>query len=89
MPGRPKSSNKVILKEEAGELFLFNCATGEIRALNSTGAFIWKLCDGKRSREDIISRILKKFSVESKNTAAKDLQKFLSALNNSGFILER
>lgn len=41
-------------------------------ALNDTGTFIWKLCDGKTTVSKIIAAVIKKYDVE-KQTAEKDV----------------
>lgn len=41
-------------------------------ALNDTGTFIWKLCDGKTTVLKIINAVIKKYDVE-KQTAEKDV----------------
>lgn len=41
-------------------------------ALNDTGTFIWKLCDGKTTISKIINALIKKYDVE-KQTAEKDV----------------
>lgn len=40
-------------------------------ALNETGTFIWKLCDGKTTLAKIITAIIEKYDVE-KQIAEKD-----------------
>jgi len=41
-------------------------------ALNDTGTFIWKLCDGKTTINEIIAAVIKKYDVEKQN-AEKDV----------------
>lgn len=41
-------------------------------ALNDTGTFIWKLCNGKTTFAKIIAAVVKKYDVE-KQTAEKDV----------------
>jgi methyltransferase-like protein len=84
----PKVDDKIVFREEGEEAFLFHPDTGNIKVLNSTGTFIWKLCDGKHSKEKIINKIVENFAVDSKDTAAKDLEEILKDLTNSNFILK-
>jgi len=55
---------------------LINYATGLLIengiALNDTGTFIWKLCDGKTTINEIIAAVIKKYDVEKQN-AEKDV----------------
>lgn len=85
MPG-PKVREKIVLREEGDEAFLFDPETGTIKTLNITGISIWKLCDGSHSKEEIIDRVVKEYDVESKDIAKKDLGDFLQMLKEADFI---
>ncbi len=41
-------------------------------ALNKTGTFIWKLCDGKTSTDEIVSKLMIEYKIE-RQTAEKDV----------------
>jgi len=47
--------------------------------LNETATFIWKLCDGKRSINQIIHEIMKEYNV-SKEKAKKDVLDWIETL---------
>ncbi|TRZ95965.1 PqqD family protein [bacterium] len=86
MKNKINPSSDIVLREEGEEAFLFNPASNNIKVLNNTGAFIWKLCDGKHSRDDIVNALTEEFNVPSQEEAEKDLAKFLETLQNGGFI---
>ena len=48
-------------------------------ALNETATFVWKLCDGKGTINQIILELLKKYSV-SKQKAKKDVLNCIKTL---------
>ena len=48
-------------------------------ALNETGLFIYKLCDGKREVKEIIDAVFEKYEVDNK-TATDDTIKCLKVL---------
>lgn len=48
-------------------------------ALNDTGTFIWKLCDGKTTITNIITALIKKHDVE-KQTVEKDILDLIQLL---------
>ena len=48
---------------------------------------IWKLCDGKHTREDIISGILENYESESQRKIEQDVDKFLNDLKNSSLVI--
>jgi len=86
MENKIKSVGDIVLREEGEEAFLFDPASSKIKVLNNTGAFIWKLCDGKHSRDDIINALKEEFNLPSQEEAEKDLAKFLETLQKDGFI---
>lgn len=48
-------------------------------ALNETGTFIWKLCNGKTTVREIISALINKYEVD-KRTAEKDVSALIKLL---------
>ena len=51
-------NNDVVLREEDPDgALLFNPDTNQIRVLNKTGLFIWKLCDGKHDLSSIVKAV--------------------------------
>lgn len=48
-------------------------------ALNETGTFIWKLCDGKKTVVEIVDRLLQEYEVE-RNRAKKDVVRLIKLL---------
>ena len=77
---------EIVLKEELEEGLLFNPETGEIKLLNETGVFIYKLLDGKTSKNDIIDKVIVNFDIEEKKQAEKDVEEFLKMLFESQLI---
>ena len=48
-------------------------------ALNETATFIWKLCDGKRTVDQIISEVLKNYDVSEERTK-QDILNYIKLL---------
>lgn len=48
-------------------------------ALNNTGTFIWRLCDGETSIDEIILKLTENYKVERK-TAQRDVLKLIKIL---------
>ena len=80
-----KQNKEVIFRHEEDEAILFNPDNSDIVVINSTGCFIWDLCNGKNSRKDIINSMLKEFDTTT-DKAKEDLSKFLSDLENRKFV---
>lgn len=90
MKDKPKVSNSAVFREEGDEAFLFNPDTGDIKILNSTGVFIWKLCDGKHTKKDMTNKIVDNFDdIESKIAVEEDLNRFLEDLGKGGLVINR
>lgn len=51
----------IIVKDMGEETVLYNPDTRKIHILNNTALFIWQLCDGRHSIEDISAAVVAKF----------------------------
>jgi hypothetical protein len=80
-----KQNANIILRDEKDEAFLFNPDNADIVVLNSTGRFIWELCNGNNTKKDIRDKLLGDFEV-SCDEADKDLSTFLGSLLEKDFI---
>lgn len=79
-----KRNVNIVFRQEEDEALLFNPDNSDIVVLNSTGRFIWELCDGKNTKKDILDKMLEEFDVSS-NEAEKDLSSFFSSLLEKNF----
>jgi len=68
---------------EEGTLILVDA--GQIFELNLLGADIWKLCDGGRTVDDIVDRLLEEYDVEREELAS-DVQRFLEEMKGRGWL---
>lgn len=75
----------VCREEEGGEALLFNPETGEIKVANSTALFIWQLCDGTRTKADVLRALEEEFEV-GREVLEKDLDAFIEDLENQELI---
>ncbi|MFL6257421.1 MAG: PqqD family protein [Pyrinomonadaceae bacterium] len=54
VPARPKArAEGVVVRELPDEVLVYDLGTHRAVCLNSTAAAVWRLCDGRRSAEDI------------------------------------
>mgnify|MGYP000238681516 CR=1 FL=1 len=83
---------EVVFRDEGEDgAILFHPVTGEVKILNETGAFIFKLCDGKHTKEDIIRNVIEAFEAQSPDEVVKDVENFLKETREKelvGLILE-
>ena len=60
-----KKPVKISLKQRhEGEITLVCSKNMELLYLNKVGSFIFELCDGKNTLDDIVTQLLNKFDVE-------------------------
>jgi hypothetical protein len=77
----------VVLREEDEEGgLLFNPDTNQVKVLNLTGLFIWKLCDGKTNLNTILEAIKQEFESVPDEQVENDAQNFIDGLMQAGFI---
>lgn len=77
----------IVLREEDLEGgLLFNPDRDEIKVVNATGLFIWKLCDGSRELSAIVEEIQQSFEGVTEVQAAEELQAFLDELVTAGLV---
>lgn len=87
MPGmnQPLANPMVVLREEFDDwAVLFNPDTADAFGVNPVGVAVWKLMDGTRSPEQIISEIGSQFS-DVPEAASGDIVLFIDELKKRGF----
>jgi hypothetical protein len=61
VPARPKArAEGVVVRELPDEVLVYDLDTHKAVCLNSTAAAVWRLCDGRRSAEEIRSALERK-----------------------------
>ncbi|MHB8094184.1 MAG: SynChlorMet cassette protein ScmD [Candidatus Aminicenantales bacterium] len=82
----PIANPIVVLREEFDDwAVLFNPDTAYAVGTNPVGVAVWKMMDGKKSIEDIVSKIKSSFE-ETPEVAIKEIAAFIDTLANSGFV---
>jgi hypothetical protein len=77
----------VVLREEAEDgALLFNPDTDQIRVLNATGLFLWKLCDGGNGLPGLVEAMKKAFDQVPEQEAAGQVSAFMDDMLASGFV---
>jgi hypothetical protein len=77
----------VTLREatEQGGL-LFNPDTNQVQVLNSTGVFLWDLCDGTHTLEQLFQALDQEFDHIPAEQVEDDVMKFITGLKEEGFL---
>jgi hypothetical protein len=72
-------------EDEEGGL-LFNPDTNQVKVINRTGLFIWKMCDGTKSLNDIVAAIQDGFEDAPADQITEDVNEFIEGMVAAGFI---
>lgn len=77
----------VVLREEDPDgALLFNPDTNDVKVLNTSGLCIWKTCATKSSRQQIVAALRASFDGVPEDTVQAEVNGFLAALEQSGFV---
>jgi Coenzyme PQQ synthesis protein D (PqqD) len=77
----------VVLREEDEDGgLLFNPDTNQIRVLNHTGLFIWKLCDGSRGLTNILEALREAYEEVPEEQVDHQVKNFIDEMVANGFI---
>ena len=83
---KPIANPIVVLREEFDDwAVLFNPDTADAVGTNPVGVAVWKLMDGKRSIEDIVSKIRNSFE-DTPDAVFKEIAAFVNRLAENGFV---
>ena len=81
-----KNPDVVLHEEDPDGALVFNPDTDQIKVLNQTGFFIWRLCDGSHDMERIIARVRETFDGVPEDQVLIQVQDFVDDMVGSGFI---
>ena len=76
----------VCREEEEGEALLFNPETGDIKVANPTALFVWQLCDGTRTKADVLCALEEEFEDVDRGVLERDLDAFIEDTANQGLM---
>lgn len=75
---------EVVFQEEEDGALLFNPRNGEIKLVNPTGALLFRLLDGKRTKGELAERLVRQYAIEDRGEAEADVEAFLRELERMG-----
>ncbi len=81
-----RNPDVVLREEDADGGLIFNPDTDQIRVLNTSGLFIWKLCDGSRDLPGLVSAIHESFDSVPEDQVVKQVTEFIDDMTAAGFI---
>ncbi|MCK5055841.1 MAG: PqqD family peptide modification chaperone [Candidatus Aminicenantes bacterium] len=81
-----RNPDVVLREEDIDGGLLFNPDTNQIKVLNHTGLFIWKLCDGTHDMAAIANAIRESYEDVPEDQVSDQVETYISGLANGGFI---
>lgn len=84
--GYIRNPDVVLREEDMDGGLLFNPDTNQIKMLNTSGLFIWKLFDGNHDIPSIVKALQESFDEVPGDQATGQVKKFLEEMTASGFI---
>ena len=77
----------VVLREEDPDgALLFNPDTNQIRVLNTTGLFVWKLCDGSQGLPGFVATMQESFDQVPEDQVTAQVAEYVDDMVAAGFI---
>ena len=77
----------VVLREEDPDgALLFNPDTNQIRVLNNTGLFVWKLCDGSQDLPGFVAAMQESFDQVPEDQVTAQVTEYVDEMVAAGFI---
>jgi hypothetical protein len=76
----------VLREEDTDGGLIFNPDTNQIRVLNESGLFIWKLCDGSRDLPGIAAALKESFDGVPEDAVVAQVTEFINDMTATGFI---
>ena len=86
-PLRYTRNPDVVLREEDPDgALLFNPDTNQIRVLNTTGLFVWKLCDGSQDLPGFAAAMQESFDQVPEDQVTAQVTEYVDDMVAAGFI---
>ena len=85
-PNYIRNPDVVLREEDEDGALLFNPDTNQIKVLNSTGLFIWQLCDGTNDLPSIVTAMRESFDAVPGDQVTSHVTEFIDEMTATGFI---
>jgi pyrroloquinoline quinone biosynthesis protein D len=82
-----KASGRFTEKAAGDEIIIMHLDTGEFLSLTGTAASAWRMIDGTRDREGLISALATTYRADERHVAS-DVDEYLIALQRSGLLAD-
>jgi len=86
---KPLKRADIICRPMGTEALLYDAAAEAIHVLNPTALFIWNLCDGDHSLQDMEREIKAAFSLTAEHYVFTDIQKTVDTFEKNNLLVRR
>lgn len=83
---RPKRRDDVSIYSLGKEWFLHDMSKGDVHVINETARFIWELCDGRHTPQEMESEIKGAYDVEPDRALAGSIGEILEKFRQLGLL---
>jgi hypothetical protein len=77
----------VVYRREDDEAILYHPESGDVKLLNRTSAFVFRLLDGRRRLSEITAMVVREYDGADPEEVHRDIDDFIKVMVNQGFIL--
>jgi hypothetical protein len=84
--GLIRNPDVVLREEDVDGGLLFNPDTNQIKVLNITGLFIWKICDGNQDLSSFVNTIKESFESVPGDKIESQVKEYLNQMIAGGFL---
>ena len=81
-----KQNPNVIFRPEEDDAIMYNSDTSDSIVVNATAVFIWGLCGERCNVNDMLDKMAEKYEGAPREDMQKDLDVYLEALTQRGFL---
>ena len=77
----------VVYRREDDEAIVYHPESGDVKLLNRTSAFVFRLLDGRRRLSEITAMVAREYDGADPQEVRADIDDFIKIMVNQGFIL--
>lgn len=85
---RPLRRPGLEAKDIGGETLLYNQEGEEIHVLNDTANFIWQLCDGQHTPQEMVDALLSGYDIPPGMQVAADVERTLQVFRTRNLLAD-
>lgn len=85
----PMRKEGILSRKLGDEWMLYDTGKGSIHIINTMAEFVWKMCDGSHTLDEMEKRIENVYSVPEGATLKRDLENIVQSFANMGLLVSQ